>query len=112
MDPTQTKLETVQILQEAILRMTSPEFELALLEQPDDVVKNAKRERARVQMARVILENTQLAAIRDRLVANETELREGRRRVNEAIQNLQQVQDVLGAISSFVDLVGRVVALV
>lgn len=112
MDPTQVKQETVQTLQEAIVQMTSPEFELALLGQPDDVVKNAKRERARVQTARLILENAQLAAIRDQLAANETALREGRQRVTQAMQNLQQVQDVLAAVSSFVDLVGRVVALV
>jgi hypothetical protein len=112
MDPAETQRETVATLQDAIVRMTTPEFELALQSLPPEEALAARRERQRVQQARLALENAQLEAIRDRLVENEGALTEGRLRLQQALANLQAVQEAVAAVSSLVEVVGRVVGLV
>jgi hypothetical protein len=112
MDPAETQRETVATLQDAIIQMTTPEFELALQSLAPEAALQARRERQRVQQARLALENAQLAAIRDRLVENDQALSEGRRRVQQALANLQAVQEVVAAVSACVEVVGRVVSLV
>lgn len=109
MDPAQIKNATVDALQAAIVSMTSPAFEVALIGQPDDVVQSARRERGLVQMARVALENSQLATIADQLTAQDDALRIGRQRLMAAMQDLQKVQSVIAAVGSFVDLISHVV---
>lgn len=112
MEPSEIQQETVASLQETVVRMNSLEFDTALGQQPPDLALRARKERQRVQYARLALENAQLAAIRDQLLAHDAPLAQGRQQVAAALQNLQRVEDVVNTVASFVDIVGRVVALV
>ena len=53
-------------------------------------------------------QNAQLATIRDKLIENEIALEEGRQQVSGALKNLQEVEIVLEAVSSFLGVVARV----
>lgn len=77
---------------------------------PEDKAK-ADREFARLQRARLRLGNQQLAAIRDKLMENESDLEKGRVRVANSLENLNRVKTVLNSVSSFLDVVARVVPL-
>ena len=112
MEPSEIREETLKQLQQTVLQMTSPEWDLALEGEPEEQVKRAKKELLRVQAARLSLENAQLAEIRDKLIQNDAALEQGRQRLSWALQNLQQVQSVLEAVSSFLDIASRVVAFV
>jgi len=111
MDPSESREQTLQALQEAIVKMTTSAWDLALLGQPAGVAEQAKAERRRLNLARTALENAQLADIRDQLQANDDDLASGRQRLAGALEDIQQVQAVLGAVSSILGVVGRVVAL-
>ena len=112
MEPSETLSETLKQVQQVFLKMTSPEWELALEGRPAEEVAQANKELLRVQKARLQLGNAQLAEIRDKLIANEQALEQGRRQVSEALGNLQKVETALGAVSSFLGVVERIVALV
>jgi hypothetical protein len=109
--PSETRKQTLQQLRETFLRMSSPDWDLALLGKPEAVQTQAALEYARVQRARLRLGNAELADIRDKLIANEKDLEKGRQRLRKALNDLNKVKTVLGAVSSFLDVVGRVVAL-
>lgn len=110
--PSETRNQTLKQLRETFLKMSSPEWDLALLGKPQEVQTEAALEYARVQRARLRLGNAQLADIRDKLVANKKDLEKGRKRVAKALSDLRKVKTVLAAVSPFLDIVGRVVALV
>lgn len=111
MAPSRLRTQTLKQLREAFLKMTSPEWDLALEGKPEEVVTQAAKELLRVQRVRLRLGNAQLGEIRDKLVANESDLEEGRQQVSQALQNLRQVEAVLTAVSSFLGVVSRVVSL-
>jgi hypothetical protein len=104
--------QTLEQLRATFLKMTSPEWDLALMGKPDDVVNESAKTLLLVQSARLRLENAELAGIRDKLVENEKGLEEGRVQLNKSLERLDQIEGVLNAITSFVDVVARVVPLV
>jgi len=79
---------------------------------PQDVVNKAAMTLLLVQRGRLRLENAELAEIRDKLVQNEEDLDKGRVQLNKALERLDQVEGVLNAAASFLDIIGRVVSLV
>ena len=102
---------TLDQLQETFLKMTSPEWDLALMGKPEDVVSEAAKTLLLVERARLRLENAELAEIRDKLVENEKELDEGRVQLGKALERLDQIEGALNAITSFLDVISRVVSL-
>jgi hypothetical protein len=92
--------------------MSSAEWDLALMGQPEEVKTRAALEYARVHRARLRLANEVLANIRNELIENEDALRQGRRRVADALENLNQVRRILNAVSALLDTVGRIINLV
>ena len=110
--PFQIRKETLKQVRTTFLKMSSAEWDLALMNKSDKEKKRAALEYARVQRARLRLGNAELAKIRDKLLKNEQKLEEGRTRVAKALQDLKDVKAVLGTVSSFLDVIGRVVALV
>ena len=104
--------ETLDQLRETFLKMVSPEWDLALMGKPQDVVNKAAMTLLLVQRGRLRLENAELAGIRDKLVQNEEDLDKGRVQLNKALERLDQVEGVLNAAASFLDIIGRVVSLV
>jgi hypothetical protein len=103
--------QTLAQLRETFLKMTSPEWDLALIGKPEDVVNKAAKNLLLVQRARLRLENAELADIRDKLVENEKGLEEGRVHLNKSLERLDQIEGVLNAITSFVDVVARIIPL-
>lgn len=103
---------TLEQLRETFLKMTSAEWDLALMGKPEDVATEAAKALLLVQRARLRLENAELAGIRDKLVENERGLDEGRVHLNKALERLDQIEGALNAIGSFLNVVARVVSLV
>lgn len=112
MGASEVRSETLQQLQETFLKMTSPEWDLALMGKPEEVVNAAAKALLLVQRARLRLENAELAEIRDKLVENEQGLEEGRLHVKKVLERFEKVEAALGAITSFLGVVARVVSLV
>jgi hypothetical protein len=104
--------QTLEQLRETFLKMTSPEWDLALMGKPDNVVNEAAKALLLVQRARLRLENAELTDIRDKLVENEKELEEGRVQLNKSLERLDQIEVALNAITSVLDVVARIVPLV
>jgi len=103
--------QTLDQLRETFLKMTSPEWDLALIGKSEEVVNGAAMALLLVQRARLRLENAELTEIRDKLVDNEKGLEEGRTEVNKALDRLDQIEGALNAITSFLAIVGRVISL-
>lgn len=112
MEAPEIRDQTLQQLDATLLKMTSPEWDLALVGQPQDVVTQAAKALSQVQSARLQLGNTDLSEIRDKLVENEGELEAGRLEVTKVLGKFETVETALGVVSSFLGIVERVVALV
>ena len=103
--PSEIRKQTVRQLRQIFLKMTSPEWDLALVGKPDEVVSDAAKALLQVQRTRLRLGNAELAEIRDTLIENEEALEEGRQQVSQALQNLHHIKTVLKAVSSFLHVV-------
>ena len=103
--------QTLKQIRATFLKMSSPEWDLALMTKSDEAKQEAALEYARVQRARLRLGNAELANIRDKLIENEADLTRGRARLAKALENLNRVKQVLGAVSSLLDTVAKVVPL-
>ncbi len=112
MVPSEIRNQSLKQLRQTFLKMTSAEWDLALEGKPEEVVTQAAKRLLTVQRARLRLQNAQLGRIRDKLIENEIALKEGRQQVSEALKNLQEVENILDAVSSFLGVVARVVVLI
>ena len=111
MPPSEIRDTTLRQLRETFLVMTSAEWDLELLGKPKNVVDAAAKNLLRVSSARLRLANAKLADIRDSLIENEEDLEQGRKQVSKSLSKLNDVKAVLDAVSSFLGIVGRVIAL-
>lgn len=103
---------TVACLQQAVVKMMTYEWLKEIAKLPSKAEQdNAKMLLVHCQEARLVLENAQLAEIRDKLKENEASLIEGRDRLKKSLERLHQVQGVLGAVSSLLSIVSRIVKL-
>ncbi len=109
MTPEEIRDATVQSLQEAVTKMMSPEWDLYLDGEPPDVKKEAARNLAATQRARLRLENAELAKIAEKLRKNEGELADGKANLETALSDLKNVQKVLDTVSALLKVVARVV---
>ena len=110
--PSELRTEVMKQLRITFIKMSTPEWDLALMGKPKKIKNQAALEYARVQSARLRLGNAILANIRDQLLVNEKNLERGRERVAKALEDIGKVERVLGAISSFLNIVARIVTLV
>jgi hypothetical protein len=111
MVPSEIRNQSLKQLRQTFLGMTSAEWDLALEGKPEEIVTKAAKNLLTVQRARLRLQNAELSTIRDKLIENEIALEKGRQQVSGALKNLQEVEIVLEAVSSFLGVVARVVAL-
>lgn len=111
MSALQIKNATLKQLRAARLSMMSAGWVLALEKKDAATRTGAAKALLRVQHAILKLENEQLGNIRDKLLQNDAALATGVDELNGALQNLQQVQSVLKAVSGLLAVVGRVVAI-
>ncbi len=112
MAPSTLRKKTLSELRKTFVAMMTPEWDLALDGKSDEEVTEAARTLLAVQRARLRLGNAGLAEIRDGLVENETALRAGIEFVDEALENLQDVERVLEATAALLAAVGRIVDIV
>lgn len=111
MTASETRAATLKQLRAARKRMTSLEWTLKLEQESQAVKQSAAVEQIRVNHAILKLVNTQLAEIRDALVANEADLEIGRARLQQAVDSLANVKATLVAVKAFLGVVRRVVTL-
>ncbi len=99
-------------LNQAIVTMTSPEFDALLQQGTVDDRQRAARALLDVAQARLILGNAVLGAIAVELRANEQAFIDGRAELEESLGRLDNIETVLSTVAKFVSVVGRVVTLI
>jgi hypothetical protein len=111
MSPSRIRAQTLAELRQTLRAMMSPAWDLALEGRPRAEVTEAARTLLAVQRARLRLENAELAAIRDRLAANETDLAKGVVTLDRTLRRISDVTAVLAAATGLLRTVGRVIDL-
>ena len=99
-------------LNSTIIRMTSPRFDALLQRGSAEDRLQAMREILGVEKARLVLGNAVLQDIAAKLKENEPALVEGRENLEEELDRLESIARVLNTVSKFLDVIGKVVALV
>jgi hypothetical protein len=108
MTPEDIKNTTVTGLQQAAVKMTSPEWEAALAGKPEEMKAAAARTLTRAKRYQLKLENAQLDAIAKALAADEKELTAGKANLDNALADLKEVQKVIDNVTVFLVLVSRI----
>ncbi|MHC4080555.1 MAG: hypothetical protein ACYS15_00010 [Planctomycetota bacterium] len=112
MAPSTLRKKTLSELRKTFAAMMTPEWDLALEGKSEAEITEAARTLLAVQRARLRLGNAKLAEIRDGLVEHETALQAGIEFVDEALEDLQDVERVLEATAALLAAVGRIVDIV
>jgi len=112
MTPSEIKKQTVSQLQKTFVKMISPEWDVALEGKPKNVVIDAAKKMLAVQRARLRMENAELASIVGELKENEDALVKGKKALEDSLKNLGDVKSVLQMTAAFLEIVGRIVAIV
>ena len=111
MDMIELYTQILRQLNEAIVRMTSAEFDRLLRGATVEERQRAARQLLEVERARLVLGNTVLASIAQELKNNEKAFEKGIESLDAALERLDNVAKVLNTVSKVVSLVGRVVSL-
>ncbi len=104
--------KTLQQLDATFLKMTSAEWDLALMGKSQEEVTEAAKALLMVQRARLRLGNAELNDIREKLVENEKGLEDGRLQMMKVLDRFDKIEVALTAITSFLGIVARVVSLI
>ena len=112
MTPEEINNATLDSLQQAEVKMTSPEWKLALRKKPKKTVDVAKEVLGNIHDARIKLENAQLAKIEQALITNEKNLTDGKTNLDNALTDLKNVQNVIDNVTAFFKIVVRILAVV
>ena len=112
MTPSEIKKQTISQLQKTFLKMMSPEWDVALEGKPKNVVADAAKKMLAVQRARLRMENAELASILEKLKENEEALLNGKKALEDSLKDLEDVKNVLKMTATFLEIVGRIVAIV
>jgi uncharacterized protein YigA (DUF484 family) len=112
MTPSEIKNQTISQLQKTFLKMMSSEWDVALEGQPENVVADAAKKMLAVQRARLRMENAELASILGKLKQNEEALLQRKHALEDSLKDLEDVKNVLQMTSAFLEIVGRIVAIV
>jgi hypothetical protein len=111
MDATQLYSSTLEELNQALVKMTSPEWDALVQAAPPDQRGQALTELLRVQQARLVLGNAVLQDIVEKLKANEQALLDGIKAVQSALNTEATVDSVLKAVGSLIDVIAKVAPL-
>lgn len=106
--PAELRTETLRELRAARKDMTSAIFLMALENESPEKRTEAAHKLLDTERAILALGNEQLADIRDKLVANEVELRKGIVELGKARKRLSQVAKVLDAVGSVLGIVAKI----
>lgn len=111
MAPFELKKLTVQELGKTRNAMASPGYLWEVAELPPEKQKESALLQHQVQLAHLKMRTAELADIRDKLVANEESLTAGIGTMEKVLTNLKKVEEILAAVTSFLNVVGKVVDL-
>ena len=112
MSPSNTKKEILKKLRQTRKEMMFAAWTGAIRKKPVEVRREAALKLLDINDAIHELQNANLAEIRNKLIANETELLEGTANLGQALENLNQVKKVLNTVSKLLDVVAKVVKFV
>ena len=112
MDSAQIYSSTLEQLNSTVLRLTSAEWDAKVQGAPPEERSEALAELLRVQHARLVLANAALQEIAEELKANEKNLVDGQKALQGELDKLATVESVTRAVSSFVNIVARIVPLI
>lgn len=111
-DLTNLYTAALQTLGEALMKMTSPEWDAMLQEQTPEKRREASRLMLRVQHARLSLANAALSEIAAAMKANEAALRRGVTRLQKTVDAFTSFDSVMRDAAAVVSTVGKIVVLV
>lgn len=109
--PYELRGEALSTARRAIIKLKSPECLLELRHAPDEVQAQWAKTLLKLDETRDRLEKVPLVKIRDKLKDNEKELREGTKSVSKALETLEHTKQALDAVTAFVNLVAKILAL-
>lgn len=109
--PAATRDRLIGDLRATRTRLLSPEWLSMIREAPAAQQKEAAANLMTVQLVLLDLENEALASFRDALIANEAAIAGATKKLQAALDRLQSVAKVLSAVTGFLKILGRVVAL-
>ena len=112
MDSAQIYSATLEQLNKTVVRLTSSEWDAKVQGAPAEQRREALAELLHVQHARLVLANAALQEIAEELKANGQNLLHGHKALQGELDKLAAVQSVLDAISSFINVVARIVSLI
>jgi tRNA G18 (ribose-2'-O)-methylase SpoU len=99
------KKQTHDLLSKLRDELTTPMFQVILGTKSEEEQGEVRETLKRIEAARLTLDNAELKEIANKLKENDKELQKGTQAVNNALQNLQNTQAILQAISSFLAVV-------
>lgn len=108
-DLTQTYTDTLKILGDTLIKMTSAEWDGLLQESTAEQRREAMKTMLKTQEARLTLANTALSGIVEQLKENEPALRKGIGRLQKALDTFDKVDSVLKGAASVLNVVAKLV---
>jgi hypothetical protein len=108
-DLTQTYIDTLKILGDTLVKMTSAEWDAMLQDETPEKRREAARTMLKTQEARLTLANTALASILTQMQENEPALRKGIARLQKSLDTFDKVDSVLRATSGVLGVIARLV---
>jgi len=111
MAPYELKNLTVRELGKTRNAMASPGYLWELAKLSPEKQRESALLQNQVQLAHLKMRTAELAQIRDKLISNEAELTAGIEAVEKVLLQLTRVEEILAAVTSFVNVVGKVVDL-
>jgi len=110
--PAETRDQLISQLRATRNKLTSPAWLMMIEAAPEKKQDKAAKDLLKVQLALLKLEREALTSFREQLVANEAALAQSTQKLQAALDRLQSVAKVLSALTSFLRVIARVVALV
>jgi len=111
MNPSDLESMTLKQLRAARKAMFSAQWMIALQGADPTTKSDAAHQMLAVNHAIMVMENKELADIRDQLIANEAALTAGSQQLSQALEDLSKIKNVLSAITGFLGVVGKIVPL-
>jgi len=108
-DLAQTYTDTLKVLGDTLVKMTSAEWDALLMEATPEQRREAMKTMLKTQEARLTLANTALAGIVEQLKENEPALRKGIARLEKSLATFERIDSVVKGVASVLNVVSKLV---